>query len=59
MGETIMETINTSYDTNNTINNITNIVDTLNPIWIQKMVLDICLNDLQEIHYKKELLNDR
>jgi hypothetical protein len=59
MGETNMENTNTSHDTNNTINNITNIVDTLNPSWIQKMVLDICLNDLQEIHYKKELLNDR
>ena len=47
-----MESTNEPYDTNNTINNLTNMIDLLKPNWIQKLVMDIYLTDLQEIHSK-------
>jgi len=47
-----MENINTPYDTNNTINNLKEMIGFMNPNWTQKIVLDIYLNDIQERHYK-------
>ena len=51
-----MENLNTLPDTNNTIINLTKMIDTLNPSWIQELVMGIYINDIQEIQYKKENL---
>ena len=51
-----MENLNTLPDTNNTIINLTKMIDTLNPSWIQELVMGIYINDIQKIQYKKENL---
>jgi len=51
-----MENLNTLPDTNNTIINLTKMMETLNPSWIQQLVMGIYLNDIQERHYQKENL---
>lgn len=48
-----MEITNNLPDTNNTIKHLTELIDLLNPNWIQKLVMDIYLNDIQETSYKR------
>ena len=48
-----MENTNTLPDIDKTIMNLTNIIASLNPNWIQKMVMDIYLNDIQETYYQR------
>ena len=47
-----METTNTSYDANNTIYHLTNMIGVLEPSWVQQLVIDIYINDIEETHYK-------
>lgn len=47
-----MENTNTSYDANNTIHHLTNMIDMLEPTWVQQLVIDIYINDIQETHYE-------
>tara|TARA_Y100000310_G_scaffold326788_1_gene392164 strand:+ start:3220 stop:3393 length:174 start_codon:yes stop_codon:yes gene_type:complete len=53
MRETIMENTNTLPDIDNTIMNLTNIIASLNPNWIQQIMMEIYLNDIQEIYYQR------
>ena len=47
-----------SFNEDNTINNITDIIDILKPNWTQRMVLDIHLNDLLQRSYKEGYSTD-
>ena len=49
-----MEDNNTFQDTNNTIKNLTDIIASLNPTWIQELVMGIYINNIQERHCQKE-----
>ena len=48
-----MEDTNTLPDTNNTITNLTDIIASLNPTWIQELVMGIYIYNIQETHYKR------
>jgi hypothetical protein len=48
-----MEITNTSYDTYETINNLNNMIGTLDPTWVQKLVMNIYINDIHTRRMKR------
>lgn len=48
-----MEDATTQYDMETTIKNLTSLIYDMNPNWIQKIVVGIYLNDIQETYYQR------